>query len=94
MKQLTLLLNEVVKNWRIGNDQKGLQDFIQSIYQIEQIINIQLSNRENNLIKIADLKRVLENFYLLIKNNDVIGITDVIEFQLIPLIQAWEESEK
>lgn len=95
LEQYKLLLAEVVRNWRIGNDQKGLQNFTQSIQQMERILNTSLRGGENKIfIKIDELKLVLENLYLLIKNNDVVGITDLLEYQLIPLIQAWEEEVK
>lgn len=95
LEHLKVLLIEVVRNWRIGNDQRGLQNFTQSIQQIEKIVNTLLKGIENKVfIRINELKQMLENLHLLIKNNDVIGITDIIEYQLIPLIQAWEEEVK
>lgn len=95
LEQYKLLLAEVVRNWRIGNDQKGLQNFTQSIQQMERILNTSLRGGENKIfIKIDELKLILENLYLLIKNNDVVGITDLLEYQLIPLIQAREEEVK
>lgn len=92
LEQLNQLLPEVIRCWRIGNDQQGLQYFTQSIQQIETIINLQLSSSENKkLSKVTELKQIIESLYLFIKNNDLIGITDTIEFQLIPLILQWEE---
>lgn len=95
LEQLNVLLIEVVRSWRIGNDQKGLQNFAQSIQQIEKIVNTSLRDVENKVfVRLDKLKLMLENLHLLIKNSDVVGITDIIEYQLIPLIQAWEEEVK
>lgn len=88
------LLSEVKKSWRVGNDQKGLQDFSQSIQQLKHIVNIHLSLKNKPLIRFKELKQILEYLHFLLINNDVIGITDTIEFQLIPLIQDWEVEVK
>lgn len=95
LEQLKVLLIEVVRSWRIGNDQKGLQNFAQSTQQLEKTVNTSLRDVENKVfIRINKLKLILENLHLLLKNSDIVGITDILEYQLIPLIQAWEEEVK
>jgi len=94
LELLYKLLSEVKKSWRVGNDQKGLQDFSQSIQKLKNIVNIHLSLENKPLIRFKELKQILEYLHLLLMNKDIIGITDTIEFQLIPLIQDWEVEVK
>ncbi len=92
---LKATLLESIKHWRIGNDLIGYETFITSIEHLELIIN-RLEKSSNKIIHAQwnDLLLILQRLHQLIQQQDVIGITDVLEFNILPFIQEWEEDVK
>lgn len=93
LKQLNDSLNETVQSWRIGNDHNGLQYFIKSIQHLDNIVNSFYIRNGNNIV-LKELFQILKQLEQYLINRDVIGITDSLEFQLIPFIQKWDKEVK
>lgn len=79
-----------IEYFRKGNDHLGLDNFLNSMNDLENLLEYQQYTGDIK-IKIEKITPVLQNLCDCIKNQDVTGMTDVLEFVLYPLTKDWIE---
>jgi len=79
-----------IERFRNGEDHLGLDTFLKCMDDLENIIDIYLCLGEPKL-KIDELLPAVQKLYINMKNQDVIGMTDVLEFTIYPLTREWFE---
>ncbi len=81
-----------VKEWGQGNDLVGLHHFSASVMLLDGLIAKALSDPEGKLtamlLKLLPFMRQLE---VAVVNQDVTSIMDIINYQISPLLQGWEQ---
>lgn len=86
--QKTLLCT--IEDFRKGNDHLALDNFLNSMDDLKNLLEYQQYVGDLRR-KIDRIPLVLQTLHDYAKNQDVIGITDLLEFTLYPLIEAWTE---
>lgn len=81
-------MKSTISLFRDCHDQLALDYLLNSISDLEDLIEYQQNvgisgNRIDDLVPI--LKLLLDK----VKNNDVIGMTDLLEFKLTPIVEKW-----
>lgn len=79
-----------IENFRKCNDNTGLDNFLNSIYDLENLLEYQQYSGELR-IKIDKILPVSKSLCQHIKNQNIMGITDVLEFELYPLVEELIE---
>jgi hypothetical protein len=98
MKQLALFKKRInrfenallsaIEHFRKGEDHLGLDNFLNMVDDLEIIIDLHPYCEELKE-KIDILVLVFQTLYLCIQNQDVVGLTDILEFKLYPLTKEW-----
>jgi hypothetical protein len=81
-------LRSSIEHFRNGEDHLGLDDFLNSIDDLESIIDIYQCIGEPN-VRIKKMLPNLQMMYRCMQNQDITGITDVLEFRVYPLSKEW-----
>ncbi|QYR19848.1 hypothetical protein KZ483_18455 [Paenibacillus sp. sptzw28] len=83
-------LISLVANWKRGSGYAGYMQFLESTEQLESIADL-CSGRVDGkyTAEISGLLNILQHMEQCIRNNDIIGLTDAMEFQLHPFILRW-----
>lgn len=79
-----------IEFFRRGRDHKGLDSFIESIADLELLL------KYDKYLKVPKIKMdivlpILKELYISIKNQDVVKITDLLEFRLCPVAKELAE---
>ena len=75
--------------FRKGEDHYGLDSFLDSMYDLERLLELQKCFRK---LKInSKIEEVIQKLYLYMKNKDIVGMTDELEFILYPLAKELVE---
>lgn len=72
-----------IRHFRQGEDNPGLDCFLNCIDDLKSLIELQVYHGEPNI----DLKQIVQIFqrmYICMQNQDIIGLTDVLEYSLYP----------
>ncbi|OEF98885.1 hypothetical protein BHF71_02865 [Vulcanibacillus modesticaldus] len=91
LEEFTQKMTITINNWRNGNDQQGLQNFTQGMQILENILKFYPNEQKNDPIILSELRFLLEKLLVYLQNKDLIGITDTIEFELLPLLTKWKK---
>ncbi|OIJ16767.1 hypothetical protein BKP37_05960 [Anaerobacillus alkalilacustris] len=79
-----------IEQFRLGNDHLGLDHFLNCIADLEVLIEIDAYASKSKL-GIDLLIPTMEKIHHYLQNQDVVALTDLLEFQLYPLIkQSFE----
>lgn len=81
-------LQTAIDHFRCCDDSPALDALLSSIEEIEDIIDY-YRLAEGAPEDIADFIPVLRRLKALLEGKDVVGLTDALEFKLLPLIDAW-----
>lgn len=89
VKQLIKTIDSAVESWRLGNDSVGLSYFIKGLNQLKVLLQEEsVSDAEDRKTK---WHAFLREMHFFIKNRDLIGLTDFLQFTLIPFISEWRK---
>lgn len=89
LSKAVLNFEQTLIDWRIGNDNSGLSNFITSIQYLDDFLNCIINESNNYKIKLnSKLYPLLDNINNLLVKKDIISICDLIEFQLIPCLNG------
>lgn len=81
-------LISAVEAFRIGEDHRGLDEFISLMNDLESMIEVgQILGAE--ALDYNKLAPVLEALSVCVGNRDITGMTDLLEFSLYPLAKEW-----
>ena len=79
-----------IKDFRSGNDRKGLDEFLAAMEDLEMLLETNLFLGGES-IKTKRSLPILEEISVQIKNKDVVGLTDLLEFTLYPIVKELAE---
>ncbi|MGF7056643.1 hypothetical protein [Brassicibacter mesophilus] len=79
-----------IEHFRKGNDHLGLDNFLNSIDDMENLLEYQQYAGDVK-IKLDEIMPVLQILYDCIRNQDVTAMTDVLEFTVYSLTKEWNE---
>lgn len=98
MKEIVLLekmienykisLLDTIDNFRKGNDETGLNNFLSSMDNLENLLEPQEYYKH---LDINEISLKMNQLYEYIKNQDILGIVDLLEFEIYPNVQKWIE---
>lgn len=75
-----------IDSFREGEDQNGLDCFLESMDDLENLLEMdRILGTE--VIKLERILPVLQELECRIKNQDIVGMTDLMEFTLYPMIK-------
>ena len=83
-KRFNSSLLSSIEDFRKGNDHDGLENFLNSIDDLESLLEINIY-LEKPAIKLHRIISIIEDILMHMQNQDVIGMTDILEFELYPL---------
>ncbi|NJD02848.1 MAG: hypothetical protein FIA99_09725 [Ruminiclostridium sp.] len=83
-------LRSSVEYFRKGEDHSGLDSFLNSMADFESLLEHYRysGSLKEKIEKIVPSIRIL---YEYMKNQDITGMTDILEFKLYPLTEEWAE---
>ncbi len=98
MKELTRLyeknsrfqnsLCSSIECFRNCEDNPGLDNFLNSIDDLESIMDYcQCMGKPE--VEIKKMLRYFQKLYIMMQNQDSIGMTDILEFEIYPLSKEW-----
>ncbi len=77
-----------VEHFRNTEDYIGLDMLLNSIEDLENILDSYQYADESNM-KIDELLPAVQTLYAYMKNQDIVGMTDILEFTIYPLTKHW-----
>ncbi len=87
-RRLSRALLSSVEHFRHGDDSAGLDDFISAVNDLEDLLTIYQCAGES-AIRLDSLLAALGEVQTCILNQDITGLTDVLEFSVYPHIDEW-----
>ena len=93
MKQINESISETIENFRKSNDCEGIDCFLKCMNELEsEVLNDKYPKLVQN--QMDRINEIMQLILMKIKNKDVTGLTDILEFRLSPLINKCEEGER
>ncbi|HHV31512.1 hypothetical protein [Caproiciproducens sp. LBM24188] len=86
-------LHDAVEHFRRGEDDPGMKEFLSSMEELETLVMLD-QNSEDPRIDFDQLLPMVRGLYFYMQNQDITGITDLLEYTLIPLSQEWFEGRE
>lgn len=83
-------LLSAIEQFRKGYDHLGLDNFLNCIADLEILFELH-QYAEERWRSIDHIVPVIETLYVFVQNQDVVGLTDLLEFKLYPLTTQWIE---
>lgn len=77
-----------IQHFRKGDDQTGFYYFLTSIDDLEILLK-HYENMGKPHIEMDSMMTAYKNVHMAIQNQDIIGMTDVLEFEIYPLLEKW-----
>ncbi|MBW7572347.1 hypothetical protein [Caproiciproducens faecalis] len=81
-------LKASVEHFRKGEDQAGLDEFLNSMDDLEGILQYYQCTGEPEM-ELDKMLAVLEKLPVYLNHQDVAGLADTLEFTLYPLSENW-----
>lgn len=79
-----------IEDFRKANDHQALESLLNSIIDLENLLTYQQYVGDIDK-KIDKFLPIFQNLHDCVKNQDVIGMVDILEFELYPLSKEWIE---
>lgn len=87
-RRLHKTLKSCVSLFREGEDNSGLDALVSSVEDIERILDI-LECTEETAFETQGMLHACRKLLEYMQNRDVTGMTDLLEFTIIPLSETW-----
>lgn len=85
-------MKEAIRSWRRGNDLVGLSRFYHAVQHLTNMIEWMLERLNEKLTKeFTELLPLIQELHHHVLREDVIAMTDFIEYKLIPFCQEWKK---
>ncbi|MEA5136808.1 MAG: hypothetical protein VB035_11800 [Candidatus Fimivivens sp.] len=92
LQETTRRLNKTLKScvslFREGEDNRGLDALMCSVEDLERILDI-LECTEETAFETPKMLNACRELLEYMEKRDVIGMTDLLEFTIIPLSETW-----
>ena len=84
-----------IEHFRNGEDNAGIDIFLSGIEDLEDVLDTYQCLSESK-VKIDNLLPAVQNLYVCMQNQDIVGMIDIMEFAIYPLTKQWleEDNEK
>ena len=83
-KRFNSSLLSSIEHFRKGNDHDGLVSFLNSINDLEILLETNMY-LEKPVIELHRIIPIMKDILIHMQNQDITGITDILEFELYPL---------
>jgi Zn-dependent M32 family carboxypeptidase len=91
MERLECVLTSCTVNWKRGNDPDCYQDFIRTLDQLEMVVELYFDCLQERGSKLFSITKSMEQN---VRNQDVVGLIDTLEYELIPFIREWRQNNE
>jgi hypothetical protein len=89
LERLEHIIASCIVNWKQGNDAGCYEEFIRTLEHLELMVDFHF----NSLMERKEgLLSIVKELYQYVWNKDMIGIVDVLEYELKPFIYEWRQS--
>jgi hypothetical protein len=86
--RLQELLQTAVGHFRSGEDTAGLDSFLSAMEELDVVIEADRKSRQPQ-INLDQLLPAVRGLYFYMQNQDITGITDLLEYTVYPLTKEW-----
>ena len=83
---------DAIDDFRSGNDRQGLDEFLAAMEDLEMILDMDRYSG-TAAFEMHRIQPILEELSALVKNQDIVGITDLLELALYPLAKEMAEDD-
>lgn len=87
-KHLQEFLKAAVGHFRIGEDNAGLNSFLSAMEELEHAVETD-QNLQQPHIDLNRLLPALRGLYFYMRNQDLTGVTDLLEDTIYPMTEEW-----
>ena len=87
IKHLQAFLQAAVGHFQIGEDAAGMKDFLSAMEELKRLVEI--SRNSQPQIDLNLLLPSVRRLYFYMKNQDITGITDLLNDTVYPLTEKW-----
>ena len=87
-KQLQKFLSASIAHFRNGEDTDGIEGFLSGMEELERVVEIDQDSQQPK-IDMNQLLPLVRELYFYIQNQDITGITDLLEYTVYPLTEEW-----
>gem|GEM_PF-1179570 len=88
IERLQEFLQATVGHFRIGEDAAGMEDFLSTMEELERAVETNRNSRQPR-IDLNQLLPAVRGLYFYMRNQDITGITDLLEYTVFPLTKEW-----
>lgn len=88
VKQIQYLLQVAISQFQMADDVKGIESLLEILKQIDNLIDIH-QNLSESQIDINDLLSKMKKLYSYMKNEDITGVIDLLEYSFYPMTEKW-----
>nr|WP_319488716.1 hypothetical protein [uncultured Caproiciproducens sp.] len=88
IERLQEFLQATVGHFRIGEDAAGMENYLSTMQELERTVETDRNSRQPR-IDLNKLLPVVRKLYFFVKNQDITGITDLLEYTVFPLTKEW-----
>ena len=88
IKRLQALLRVAVSHFQIGEDAAGIKNLLSAMEELERLVEIS-QNSWQPQIDLNLLLPSVRRLYFYMKNQDITGITDLLNDTVYPLTEKW-----
>ena len=87
-EHLQKFLRTAIGHFRNGEDANGIEDFLNGVEELERVVEIDQDSQQPK-IDMNQLLPLVRELYFYIQNQDITGITDLLEYTVYPLTEEW-----
>lgn len=88
LDELNHAITSCVLKWKTGYDEGGYQDFIRSLERLESTLENHFAELSADIEPLIATLRKLDQ---LVQNKDIMAVSDIMEYDLQPLVFAWRK---
>lgn len=88
IKRFQSFLRTSIEQFRNGEDQDGFENLLKGLNELESTVKID-RNSKSHKVNVSQLLAIMRKLYFLIQNQDIAGVTDLLEDRCYPLTEEW-----
>ncbi|MCI1965847.1 MAG: hypothetical protein LKJ17_06925 [Oscillospiraceae bacterium] len=88
ISRLQQYVDSAVRNFRSGDDTQGMRYFLSAVEGLELVIR-EDRNSQQPKIDLNELLPSVRRLYFYMRNQDIVGITDLLEDTVMPMTARW-----
>jgi len=88
IEHLQDFLHAAIGHFRDGEDAAGMEDFLHAVEELERVVEADW-NAWQPQIDLIQLLPALRELHFYMQNQDIDGISDLLEYTIFPLTKEW-----